>query len=250
VGTPGEVIQAIGEAYQCVFIGALEANVSYFENKFDVRTEPEKTSFDGRSGKRYSFDFCGVYNHPWRRVEVFGECKGYSKAGALLAEFKTFLAKAYVTCTDYKRHVNDYFWFVTNVPFACSEGRGIRSSEYVQAALNDRRNLEAKEILGEGHIDENLVRSLVGRLGIFILTDSFLMNTTLSYRASDGETLWSILRKLHAGHTPSRFRDIANLIASKNKLPSPDQIISGKRIRLPWLGINKPRADLDALGEF
>jgi hypothetical protein len=168
----------------------------------------------------------------------------------LLAEFKTFLAKAYVTSTDYKRHINDYFWFVTNVPFACSEGSGIRSFEFVRAALNDRRNHQAKEILGDGHIDETLVQSLVKRLGIFILTDSFLMNTNLSYRVSDGETLWSILKKLHAGHAPSGFRDIANMIASKNRLRSPDQIVSGRRIRLPWLGINKPRGDLAALGEF
>jgi hypothetical protein len=112
------------------------------------------------------------------------------------------LAKAYVTCTDYGRHSNDYFWFVTNVPFACSEGSGIHSYEFVQNALADRSNPQIREILGDGNIDNSFVRSLVERLGVFILTDSFLMNTKLSYRVSSGETLWSILKKLHAGQAP------------------------------------------------
>lgn len=239
---PGEVIHKLGEAYQYVFIGALEASIPHFENKFYVHTEPEKTSFDGRTGVRYSFDFCGVYNHPLRRAEVFGESKGYSRSAGLLGDFRIFLAKAYVACTDYKRHANDYFWFVTNVPFACSEGGGIRSYEFVRAALHDRNNGNIKPILGDGHIDDELVRRLVSRLGVFILTDSFLRNTNLSYRVSPGETLWSILKKLHAGHAPAGFRWIAEKIASDNGLASADRIVSGTRIKLPWLGINKRNA--------
>src|SRR6266404_1153974 len=116
MSSPGEVNQAVGQAYQSVFIGALEANIKHFENKFTVQREPEKTAFSGRNGKSYSFDFCGVYNHPLVASEVFGESKGYSKAGHLLSEFKSFVAKAYVTSVDYPRHASDYFWFVTNVP--------------------------------------------------------------------------------------------------------------------------------------
>lgn len=249
MGTPGEVNQVIGQAYQDVFIAALEGNVPYFENKFDVRTEPEKTSFNGRAGKGYSFDFCGVYYHPWKHAEVFGECKGYSKANGLLTEFRSFLAKAYVTSTDYDRHANDYFWFVTNVPFACTEGSGVRSCEFVRSSLGDKGSPQAKEIMGGGHVDDRFVRRLVSRLGVFILTDSFLMNTNLSYRVSHGETLWSILKKLHAGRAPNGFRAIAEQIASKNGLQSADHVISGSRIHLPWLGISKPRGD-DATGEF
>lgn len=250
MGTPGEVIQTIGETYQRVFIAALEANIPYFENKFDVHTEPEKTSFDGRSGRRYSFDFCGAYSHPWRRAEVFGESKGYSRAGGLLNEFRSFLAKAYVTRTDYDRHANDYFWFVTNVPFACAEGSGIRSYEFVRSTLTDRSNPQIREILGEGNIDNNFVRDLVGRLGVFILTDSFLMNTKLSYRVSAGETLWSILKKLHAGRAPDGFRTIAERIASENGLRSADLVVSNRRIRLPWFGVKKRVGGPDTMGEF
>lgn len=250
MGTPGEVIQTIGESYQRVLIAALEANVPYFENKFDVNTEPEKTSFGGRNGRRYSFDFCGAYTHPWRRAEVFGECKGYSRAGGLLGEFRMFLAKAYVTCTDYGRHANDYFWFVTNVPFACTEGSGIRRYEFVRNAVNDRGNPQVREILGDGNIDDGFVRRLVEHLGVFILTDSFLMNTELSYRVSSGETLWSILKKLHAGRAPQGFRAIAEQIAADNRLTSADHVVSGRRIKLPWFGINKHAGGPDALGEF
>lgn len=250
MGTPGEVIQTIGETYQRVFIAALEANFPNFENKFDVRTEPEKTSFDGRNGKRYSFDFCGVYSHPLGRAEVFGECKGYSRAGGLLGEFRSFLARAYVTCRDYDRHAKDYFWFVTNVPFACTEGSGIRSYEFVRSALTDRGNPQVKEILGDGHIDNNFVRDLVGRLGVFILTDSFLMNTKLSYRVSSGETLWSILKRFHAGRPPDGFRGVAERIASENGLRSADHIVSGRRIKLPWFGIKKRAGGPEELGGF
>ena len=165
----GEVNQAIGHAYQLAFIGALEANIRYFENKFTVEREPEKTSFDARTGKGFSFDFCGVYNHPWVSNEVFGECKGYSKANGLVGEYKSFLAKAYVASTDYRRHRNDLFWFVTNVPFACNEGGNIRTVEFVQKALTDGGNRQVRDILGEGHIDDSLVRNLVSRIGVFIL---------------------------------------------------------------------------------
>src|SRR4051812_11932237 len=108
---PGEVNHVIGQAYQAVFIGALEASIKPFENKFTVQREPGKTSYRGRDGGTYSFDFAGVYNHPMGSREVFGESKGYSNAGNLLTEFRSFVAKAYVTSVDYPRHLDDYFWF-------------------------------------------------------------------------------------------------------------------------------------------
>lgn len=234
---PGEVNQMIGRAYQCVFIGALEASMRGFENKFDVQNEPEKMSFKARTGKQYSFDFSGMYNQQWQRSEVLGECKGYSKAGALLAEFRSFLAKAYVTSTDYTRHRNDCFWFVTNVPFGCSEGSGIRNYEFIRATLTDMTKPEVREVVGDSHVDTNLIWSLAQRIGVFILTDSFLMNTDLSYKVEHGESLWTILKKFHAGHAPNGFGFIAREIASKNNLPSPNRLISGKRIRLSWQGI-------------
>jgi len=49
---PGEVNQEIGRAYQRVFIGALEASIKGFEKKFDVQTEPEKTSFAAHRRQR------------------------------------------------------------------------------------------------------------------------------------------------------------------------------------------------------
>ncbi len=239
MSTPGEVNQAIGRAYQYVFIGALEANIRAFKNKFNVHEEPQKTSFANRTGKTYSFDFNGVYFHPMGAAEVFGECKGYGKAGNLLGEFKCFLAKAYVTSTDYNRHREDYFWFVTNVPFACSEGSRISSYDFVHASLTDKENAQVREILGDGHVDDYLVQSLVERLGVFILTDSFLMNANIVYSVESGESLWVILKKFHAGQIPGRFGPIAKHIATMNGLRSPDRIRSGQKLRLSWGGIPK-----------
>ena len=236
---PGEVNQTIGQAYQYVFIGALEANIKCFENKFNVQSAPEKTSFTGRTGKGYSFDFNGVLLDSYRTAEVFGESKGYIKGDNLLPEFRTFLAKAYVTSSDHTRHRNDHFWFVTNVPFACSEGSRIRSFDFVRSVLADTKNLDVIEILGSGHLDDGFVRSLVERLGIFILTDSYLMNTDISYRVVPGDSIWTIVKKFHGGRVPSGFGHLAGSIAAKNQLPSPDKIRSGKRLNLRWSGISQ-----------
>ncbi|HKV93064.1 MAG TPA: LysM domain-containing protein [Candidatus Angelobacter sp.] len=239
--SPGEVNHAIGQAYQAVFIAVLEKAIRGFENKFSVHTEPDKTSREGRSGKQFSFDFAGYYSDPLGSREVFGESKGYTKGSGLLADFRAFLAKAYVTSIDYPQNRRDLFWFVTNVPFACDQGSGVRSFDFVKKALTDRTNAEVQEIIGSGHIDDGDIRSLVERLGVFILTDSFLMNTDLSYKVAPGDNLWKILKKLYAGNAPSRFRTEAEQIARDNDLPSPDKIISGKRIRIRWRGL-KSRA--------
>jgi hypothetical protein len=239
VASPGEVNQVIGRAYQYVFIGALEANIRYFQNKFNVHEQPEKTSFTSRTGKGYSFDFNGSYFHPMAVAEVFGECKGYSKGGGLLSEFKSFLAKAYVTSVDNARHRQDYFWFVTNVPFACTEGSAIRSYEFVNTTLRDKNSEQVTEILGKGQVDDNLVRSLADRVGVFILTDSYLMNTDILYTVESGESLWVILKKIHAGTAPRGFGSVAKHIASRNRLRSPDHIVSGQKLRMSWCGINK-----------
>lgn len=234
---PGEVSHAVGKAYQYVFIGALEANIRHFENKFHVHSAPEKTSFLGRNGKSFSFDFNGVLSDPTGYAEVFGESKGYNKGDNLLAEFRAFVAKAYVTSYDHERHRNDFFWFVTNVPFGCSEGSQIRSFDFVWSALTDRTNSSVSELLGRGHIDDSFVRSLIDRLGVFILTDSYLMNTNISYKAVPGDSIWTILKKFHGGRIPSGFGQLATSIAARNGLPSPDKILSGKRIKLSWLGL-------------
>ncbi len=238
---PGEVSQVIGETYQYLFVAALEKSIRGFESKFDVRTASEKTSFTGRSGKLFSFDFSGLYDSR----EVFGECKGYSKGTSLLPEFRSFLAKAYVTSNDYPRQHNDLFWFITNVPFACNEGSGIRTVQFVKTTLTDKSHAQVQEILGGGHVDDEAISRLVERLGVFILTDSFLRNVTLSYKVKKGETYWGILRKLHGGRIPpGNFRKRAETMAHQNRLRSPDHIVAGQRLDLQWYGLtpSDPRA--------
>lgn len=233
----GEVNQAVGRAYQYVFVGVLEACIKGYENQFYVETEPEKTSFATRNGSRFSFDFSGVYREPVYNREVFGESKGYRNGASLLDEYRAFLAKAYVTSYDYERHRHDYFWFVTNVPFACREGGGIRSYEFIGRALRDPANANIRDILGDGHVDDRKVLSLAERVAVFILTDSFLMATEISYKVKEGESLWAILKKLHGGRPPRGFGGMAKQIARRNELQSPDRVRSGQRIRLPWHGM-------------
>lgn len=236
----GEVNQAIGRAYQLVFVAALEAHISGFENRFTVEKEPEKTSFETRSGRSFSFDFSGIHNDGWRKREVFGESKGYARASDLRRAYKLFLAKAYVVSTNYQRNRNDLFWFVTNVPFACNEGSSIRTLDFVKRTLSDESDHDVREILGEGHVDDMLVRNLTQNLGVFILTDSYLMNVDLSYKVASGDSLWTIMKRFHAGLPPPSFGALANSIAESNGLQSPDQIRSGTRIRVRWLGVGLP----------
>lgn len=238
MASPGEVNQAVGKAYVEVFVASLQRTIPGFENKFLVYNEPEKTAFDGRASKGYSFDFNGVFRREGRAVDVFGESKGYSNAGNLMDEYRAFLAKAYVTSTDYKRNREDHFWFVTNVPFACSEGSGVRNLAFARTTLIEKRNASVKEILGDSHVDEGFLRDLIDRLGVFILTDSYLMNSMLAYRVKRGDTLWSILKNLNGGRAPAGFGSLAGKIARINNLDSPDRIRSGQRINLKWKGIS------------
>jgi hypothetical protein len=237
---PGEVNQRIGRIYQQVFIGALEATIRPFEAQFYVDTDPLKTSFAGRDGNNYSFDFCGTYNHPVVRKEVFGECKGYTTRAGLLPDFRLFLARAYVTSVDNRRHADDYFWFITNVPFACQEGTGVRTFRFVKTTLETRATPEMDAVLGKGKIDDAFVQRLVGNLGVFILTDSFLQSTEISYKIKPGDTVWDILKNLHGTNAQYHFAAFAKEIAATNRLKSPDHIIKNKRIRLRWRGLKNP----------
>jgi hypothetical protein len=156
---PGEVNQETGRAYQFAFIGALEGAIRPFENLYTVEREPDKTTFRGRAGKTFSFDFSGVYMGGAGTSEVLGESKGYRHGSRLLAEYRVFLAKAYLVTTDYQRHKNDLFWFVTNVPFGCSEGTTIRSREFLYRSLTDASSAPIREILGNGFIDRDAMLS-------------------------------------------------------------------------------------------
>src|SRR6185437_11548618 len=120
----------------------------------------------------------------------------------------------------------------------------IRSFQFIKEALTDKTDKQVQEIVGEGHVDDDVVRSIVTRLGVFILTDSFLMNTELSYKVARGDTLWSIFRKFHGGIPPG-FGTKSRLIAEKNSLPSPDEIRSGDKIKLRWYGLRSGTADED-----
>ena len=106
--------------------------------------------------------------------------------------------------------------------------------------LNDESNQGVREILGEGHVDDMLVWSLTQNLGVFILTDSYLMNVELSYKVASGDTLWTIMKRFHAGSPPPTFGALADQIARSNGLESPDRIKSGERIRFRWPGIGLP----------
>jgi hypothetical protein len=238
MGVPGEVPQEIGRAYVQVLVGCLERSVKWFRRACDVSTAPDKLAFDAPSGASYSFDVLGWYNHPLYAREVLLECKGHKDGSKVFEGYKEFLAKSYVTSVNYRRHTRDLFWFVTNVAFGCSIGRKITSREFVYSVLTKDRNEQVSSILGSSHVEDDFVRDLSNRLSICIFPDSFIRRMGVEYLVKNGENVWSIIKSIHAGKVPvPRFEPVAQQVANLNNLQSADRIVAGRRLHVPWYGI-------------
>ena len=228
---PGEMSQEAGRAYVYVFGGCLERAVRAFRPTFDVYTSPEKLSFSGFSGARYSFDLSGVCEG----AEAFVECKGYRDGTGILEAYREFIARAYCTSVQSVRHQRDLFWFVTNVPFGSSFGRRLCSPEFLQESLSAARPERAATLLGGAQIDSGHIRSLSQRIAVAIFTDSFVKVMGTLYRFRPGDTLWSVVKLIHGGRIPlSHFGSIVNSVQCMNDLVNPDHIRAGQRLHLPW----------------
>jgi len=235
---PGEIPQEIGRAYVQVLVGCAEKAIERFRRTFEVGDAPEKLTFSSPTGKSFSFDVMGIYSHPLRGKEVFIESKGHSDGNKVLDGYKEFLAKAYITSVLYSRHSSDLFWYLTNVPFGSSLGKKLTSTEYISAVLRDSNNKAVTEIMGATPLDIHYIHSLSDRVSVCILTDSFVKAVGISYPVKRGESLWSIIRVLHAGNIPgSTYFPIAETIASLNNLDDPNHILAGSRLHIPWYGI-------------
>jgi hypothetical protein len=230
VAAPGEIAQEIGRAYVHVFGGCLEQAIRPFIRRFDIYSAPHKLTFKSFSGRDYSFDIGGQYGYE----EVFIESKGYSTGSNLLDEYRAFVAKAYVTSVQSKRHSRDLFWFVTNVPFGCATGSALVSPDFITESLGSEA---ARPILSAALIDPGHVRSLAERLAAIILTDAFIRVVGFTYVVQSGDTLWSILKMAHGGRAPRAFGVIAAEVSTKNNLQSPDRILAGQRLLVPWYGM-------------
>jgi hypothetical protein len=238
MAVPGEIPHDIGRAYSEVLLGSLERSLRRFRRTFEVHSEPHKVSFIGPTGKEFSFDAAGILRELYTSHEVFVECKGYQDGSKLLDSYKEFLARAYAVSVLYSRHRSDLFWFVTNVPFGSSVGRALTSAEFMHASLVNARTSEIREILGGSPVDERYVRSLKGRVAVCVFTDSFIRLMGVELRVKAGETVWSIVKKLHAGRMPrSSFQPIAQEVAVMNKLDNPNRIKAGQRLHVPWYGL-------------
>lgn len=237
MGVPGEIPQEIGRAYVQVLVGCLERTMKSFRRTFDVLGTPEKLEFQGPTGANFSFDVLGYYTHPLYRHEVLVECKGHKDGSKVFEGYKEFLAKSYVTTVNYGRHRQDFFWFVTNVAFGCSIGRRITSPEYVHRVLTMDRNDQVSSLLGSSHVEYQFVNNLSDRLSVCIFPDSFIRRMGVSYLVRDGESVWSIIKSLHAGRVPgAHFQPIADVVVKLNDLKSADKIKSGRQLHLPWYG--------------
>jgi LysM domain-containing protein len=235
---PGEIPQEIGRAYARVLIGCLENTVRHFRAQFTVEEAPDKVTFISSSGASFSFDAIGSYHHPEIYAEALIECKGHEDGAHILEEYKAFLAKAYSTSVGYSRHQRDLFWFVTNVPFGSTIGRRLTSADFVEAVLTREGNKKVEEILGRAPVDKAYVQSLARRVAVCVFTDSYIRRSGVSYRVKPGESIWSILKALHAGRIPTpQFAPLAGLVQTLNDLKSPDRIRSGKRLLFPWYGL-------------
>src|ERR1700761_5196538 len=141
---PGEISQELGRAYVQIFGGCLERTVKGFRQVFDVYKSPEKLTFKGFSGTKYSFDLQGYYQNS----EVFVESKGYQDGSGLMEAYKEFFAKAYCTSVLMEQHQRDHFWFVTNVPFGSSFGRRLWSFDFILESLCNSATPRVASIIG------------------------------------------------------------------------------------------------------
>lgn len=246
MSNPGEMNQVVGQAYVTVLTGCLEYTVKPFQKQFDVYSNPEKLTFYKCDGNgTFSFDVMGTYKHPLRNCELFIESKGYANGSSLLKEYKEFIAKSYVTRCLYHRHVNDYFCFVTNVPFGSSEGRQLTSVDFLEnRVLNFKENSEISSIIGNIPIDRKHIESLSKRLSICFFTDSFIRISGINYKVKDGDSIWTIMEDIHAKKVPDiSLNEIKYTIQSWNpKVKDADLIVTGETLHLPWYGIKETDA--------
>lgn len=245
---PGEVPQEIGRAYATVLIGCLERTVDHFRRRFDVQSDPQKMLFSEGPGDSFSFDALGDFQdpRPGKSREVWVESKGYKKGSNLLPEYYEFLAKAYVTSVTNSRHSNDYFWFVTNVPFGASHGIGLTSSGFVQGALGSGPTEKVRQVLGGLRVDAGHVESLAKRVSIGIFPDSFIRRMGILYLVKPGDNLFSVMSYVHAYADFTLYEPEAALIAQLNRLTNPSHIEPGQRLRLPWYGMPWGESEEDA----
>lgn len=233
--TPGEVPHLIGQAYTAVLSGCLELAVSEFERYFDARTAPSKLVIaDGRESS-FSFDVRGIFRPSYEQHrEVWIESKGYRSGRKLVSEFKQFLAKAYVTSVSYSQYRDDYFWFVTNVPFGSSYGIELASESFIKEALNDESQ---KAVLGTLVVDNGHVRALSERISVAIFPDSFIRRMGILYHVAPGENLFDIMSYVHAYANFASFEPQAAKIASRNRLKNVDHVEENQVLWVPWHGM-------------
>jgi len=212
--------------------------VRSFRRTFEVQITPDKLMFSGPTGVSFSFDVSGTFHHPAHTSEVFIESKGHKDGSRLLEGYKEFLAKSYATSVSYSRHKRDLFWFLTNVPFGSTFGRNLTSAQYIYSWLTSERNEKVESLLGSSPVDFDHVTSLAKRASVCVFTDSFIRVAGISYPVKHGDSIWSITQLLHGGRIPfGDFYPIKNIVAELNKLDNPDKILAGKRLHIPWYGL-------------
>lgn len=240
---PGEVAQAVGRAYGLALVGCLEVCVLGFQRLFDVQSNPDKLSFRLPDGKSFSFDFSGVVQRksvPPR--EVLLEAKGYTRGADLLPAYRDFVARSMVVAGRNDGRANDLFWFVANVPFGSSIGRGLSQPDFIYKCVAD--SSYAPEIWpDEAQLRYACIR-FAEQLSVCILPDSFMRLTGVRYRVQQDDNLWLILKKLHGGIVPVEdYAPVAEAIALDNDLQTADVIQPLTSVHVPWFGIPSEFAD-------
>lgn len=221
------------------FVGCLEASIRGFRHQFLVTDNEDKVTFMPFESKpSFSFDVMGTYRTPSSSTEVFLECKGYTEDSGLFVKYKRFVAQAYLTSALFARHNSDHFWFVCNVPFACSRGRKITThSELLSILTQPDDNVRA--LLGDIKIDNERVRLLPNKIAVFILTDEYMKAMGVPYTVKEGDNIESIIYDLH-GHrmdfsTLSKY--YSELQAANEGIKDLNHIEPGWTLKMPWFGV-------------
>jgi hypothetical protein len=121
-------------------------------------------------GAGFSFDCGGILQGEGVEGMTFlAEVKKYATEGGQGSEYTLFLAKCYRAIAISPRHADKFLW-ITWHPFSQTKWSQLLAWEHMKDVIS--KSEKAKEIaVGESGIDDDLCKSVAGRLVIIVLSD-------------------------------------------------------------------------------